>query len=83
MGEHMNLFVLLFNKDRTDFEEALVRPEGAGSHPVVIEQLWQAEERARQSYLNDSAGIASKQAYIEAIACARVELERHFNRQIA
>ncbi|MGT0193832.1 hypothetical protein ACVHYJ_17510 [Burkholderia pyrrocinia] len=76
----MNLFVLLFNKDRTRFEEALIRTEGTGSHPVVIEQLRQAEERARTSYQNDTAGRASKQAYIDAIACARVELERHFNR---
>ncbi|OJA28530.1 hypothetical protein BGV68_31915 [Burkholderia ubonensis] len=76
----MNLFVLLFNKDRTKFEEALIRTDGNGSFPVVIEELRQAEERARASFSNDVAGRASKQRYVDAIVCARVELERHFHR---
>lgn len=76
----MNLFVLLFNKDRTKFDEALIRTEGSGSFPMVIEELRQAEERVRASYSSDIAGRASKQRYIDAIVCARVELEQHFNR---
>lgn len=76
----MNLFVLLFNKDRTAFDEALNRADGPGGHVAVIELLRQAEERARTSPQSDPAAGASKQAYVDAIACARAELVRHFNR---
>lgn len=76
----MNLFVLLFNKDRTPFEETLIRADGPAGHLAVIELLRQAEERVRTSPQSDVAAGASKQAYVDAIACARLELGRHFNR---
>lgn len=74
----MNLFQKLFESASSPFDEALAHRDGPEGCDARIRQLQEAETVARVHLRNGVSPIemASVQAYIAAIACARKELER-------
>lgn len=73
----MNLFQKLF-ESASPFDEALAKRDGPEGCDARIRELQEAEEAARVQFRRGVSPTerASLQAYIEAIACARMELEQ-------
>jgi hypothetical protein len=74
----MNLFQKLFESSSSAFDEATARRDGPEGCDARIRELQNAEDSARAHLRNGVSPTerASLQAYIEAIACARMELEQ-------
>ena len=74
----MNVFATLMAGNPSSFEMALSRRHGPGGLVAVIRRLKEAEVAAAERCLlcEDPSERASKQRYVDAISCARVELER-------
>lgn len=74
----MNLFQQLSESSLSRFDEALARHDGVEGRDARIAELRQAEEIARALFKNgvNPTERASVQAYIAAIAYARMELEQ-------
>ncbi|MGU8077181.1 hypothetical protein [Burkholderia pyrrocinia] len=74
----MNIFEKLLSGKPSAFEVALGRRGGAGGLDATLRKLKEAEVVAIENLARsvDSTERASMQHYIEAIACARIELER-------
>jgi hypothetical protein len=74
----MNLFQQLSESTSSRFDEALARRDGPAGCDARIGELQQAEDMARAHFKSgvNPTERASVQAYIAAIACARMELEQ-------
>ncbi|WP_080404813.1 hypothetical protein [Burkholderia ubonensis] len=74
----MNVFATLLRGNPTAFEAALCKRNGAGGLEATLQKLKVAEAAAMEYVKLNSVPSerASMQCYIEAILCAREELER-------
>ncbi|EDT40733.1 hypothetical protein [Burkholderia ambifaria] len=74
----MNIFEKLMAGEPSRFETALSRRSGSGGLDAVIRRLKEAESAAAEqsTHYENPQERASMQRYVDAISCARVELER-------